>query len=115
MNTPKHEIHKSDSEMTLKPMLKEACLKHNVPDNVQAEIIKNGVKHFSVYSDGSIMPKGFYQTVDEYVEQNRKTVPQIESPGKSTKEELLVEMARYARTGNVASYRKCRKQYSECG
>lgn len=116
MSTTKYKIHNHDSEMTLKPMLKEACLKHNVSEGAQVELIANGVKQFSIYSDGSVMPTGFFNSVDQYVEHHKHDRPPTASPSPEiTKEQMLVEMARYARTGNVPLYRKCRKQYSECG
>jgi hypothetical protein len=113
MKEPKHTIHNNDSQMLLNPILKEACLKHKVPEVSQARIISDGVKQFSIYSDGSVMSTGFYKSVDQYVEQRRND-DQLESPlSKGTKDDLLVEMARYAITGNVSAYRNCRRKYSE--
>lgn len=114
MSTLKHKIHNNDSKMLLKTLLKEACQKHQIAEEVHADLIENGVKKFSIYSDGSIMPTAGYQTVDDFVEQQKHVQRQETTPEKSTKEELLVEMARYARTANMSAYKECRKQYSEC-
>jgi hypothetical protein len=114
MNKPRYKIHDTDSEMFLKPMLKGACIKHQVSEGVQEKLVADGVKQFAIFSDGSIIPTGFYKTVDQYVEKHRHDKSLNRSPAKSTKEQLLAEMGRHARAGNMSAYRECRKQYSEC-
>jgi hypothetical protein len=113
MDKPRHKIHDTDSKMFLKPMLKEACQKHKVSDDVQAKLIENGVKQFSTFSDGSVIPTGFYKTVDQYVEKHRHDKSSDRSPAKNTKEQLLAEMGRHAKAGNMTAYRECRAKYTE--
>ena len=114
MDEQKYKIHDTDSKMLLKPILKEACRKHQVPETIHEKLIADGVKLFSIFSDGSVIPTRGYQSVDQYVEQHRHDVLPEGSPVKSTKEQLLQEMGRHARAGNMSAYRECRKQYSEC-
>ncbi len=114
MKEHKYRIHDTDSEMLLNPMLKEACRKHKVSEGVQEKLVSDGVKQFAIFSDGSIIPTGGYQSVDQYVEKHRHDKSSDRSPAKSTKEQLLTEMGRHARAGNRSAYKECRKQYSEC-
>ena len=114
MDKPRYKIHNTDSEMSLKPMLKEACKKHQVSEGVQAKLIADGVKLFSIFSDGSVVPTAGYKTVDDFVQQYRHEKPPQGSSGKTSKQALLEEMTRHSRAGNMSAYRECRKQYSEC-
>ena len=115
MGNSRHQIHDTDSKMILKPILKEACQKHQVPEGVQAQLIADGIKQFSVFSDGAVIPTGLkYRTVDQFVEQHKRDKPSGVSLTKRTKDVLLEEMARHGRAGNMSAYKECRKKYSEC-
>ena len=114
MKEPVYKIHDTDSNMLLKPIIEEACRKHQVAEDVQGKLIAEGIKQFSIFSDGSVMPTGFYKTVDQFIEKHKSDKPPQSSSTKSSKELLLDEMARHARAGNMSAYRECRKRYSDC-
>ena len=114
MNTPNHKIHESDSNMLLHSLFKRACQEHQVLEEVQSQLTADGVKLFSIFSDGSALPTAGYKTVDDFIQQHRHEKSPQSSSGKTTKQGLLEEMARHSRAGNMSAYRECRKQYSEC-
>lgn len=114
LDKPKYKIHETDSNMLLKPILREACQKHKIPEDVQAQLIVEGIKQFSIFSDGSVMPTGRYNSVEQFIEKQQHNKPQASSPAKSTKDLLLEKLASHATDGNMSAYRACRKQYSDC-
>ncbi len=114
MTTRKHGIHEADNKMLLQALLKSTCQEHEVPEDTQSQIVTDGVKYFTIISDGSVLPKAGYRTVEEYVQQHRHDKQQESSSGKTTKETLLEEMDRHSRAGNISAYKICRQKYSAC-
>ena len=114
MSTAKHKIHESDSNMLLRSLFKKACQEHQIPEEVQPQLTIDGIKLFSIFSDGSVVPTAGYKTVDNFIQQNKHGKQPQSSSGKTTKQALLEEMSRHSRAGNMSAYRACRKQYSEC-
>jgi hypothetical protein len=114
MNIESYNIHGADSKMILRPILREACKTHQIPEGVQKKLIENGVKQFAILSDGTVMPTGLYGTVDQFVQKQKTELTSDGSSETSSKEAMLVKMAAHARANNSSAYRKCRKLYSEC-
>ncbi len=114
MNKPAHKIHDGDSHMFLRPILTSACERHQVSDDIHAQLISEGVKQFSIFTDGAVMPTGIYGSVDHFIEKHKSDEPLEGSVVKSTKDGLLSKMAAHLKAGNKKEYAVCRKQYSEC-
>ena len=114
MNKPVHKIHDGDSHMFLRPILKSVCERHQVADDLQAQLIGEGLKQFSIFTDGTVMPTGSYANVDHFIQKHKHDKPQEGFSVANTKGGLLTKMAAHLKTGNKKEYAVCRKQYSEC-
>ncbi len=108
------KIHESDSNIFLSHMLMGACRNNEIPQEHRTALIDDGLKQFQIFADGSVMPTGMYSSVDHCVSSRKaKGFKEISSTKLTKKESLLKKLAEYSSAGNMAAFKKCRKQYSE--
>ncbi len=108
MTTKIEAIHPHDAAMFIRPMLKDACDKHNIPEDSRKSLFENALDKFHLYSDGSVSQKtgGSIDTfVTSYVKNHSMKKAQA-MPDEELRFNKLVELAG---EGDMAAYRKCVK------